>query len=85
MKKMKKKQGWESNIWLGMSGTKVNEKENKIIKPKSIFWERKKERENNKTEINKNSLNRNVDRKRSKRTKIVKEMEKRLTNGKIFL
>ena len=46
--------------------------ENKIIKPKSIFWERKKERENNKTEINKNSLNRNVDRKRSKRTKIVK-------------
>ena len=44
MKKMKKKQGWESNIWLGMSGTKVNEKENKIMKPKSIFWERKKER-----------------------------------------
>ena len=38
MKKMKKKQGWESNIWLGMSGTKVNEKENKIMKPKSIFW-----------------------------------------------
>ena len=71
MKKMKKKQGWESNIWLGMSG-KVNEKENKIMKPKSIFWERKKERENNKTEINKNSLNRNVDRKRPKRTKIVK-------------
>ena len=84
MKKMKKKQGWESNIWLGMSG-KVNEKENKIMKPKSIFWERKKERENNKTEINKNSLNRNVDRKRPKRTKIVKEMEKRYTNGKIFL
>ena len=83
MKKMKKKQGWESNIWLGMSG-KVNEKENKIMKPKSIFWERKKERENNKTEINKNSLNRNVDRKRPKRTKIVKEMEKRYTNGKIF-
>ena len=84
MKKMKKKQGWESNIWLGMSG-KVNEKENKIMKPKSIFWERKKERENNKTEINKNSLNRNVDRKRPKRTKIVKEMEKRYINGKIYL
>ena len=84
MKKMKKKQGWESNIWLGMSG-KVNEKENKIMKPKSIFWERKKERENNKTEINKNSLNRNVDRKIPKRTKIVKEMEKRYINGKIYL
>ena len=45
MKKMKKKQGWESNIWLGMSG-KVNEKENKIMKPKSIFWERKKKMSN---------------------------------------
>ena len=42
MKKMKKKQGWESNIWLGMSETKVNEKENKIMKPKSIFCERKR-------------------------------------------
>ena len=42
MKKMKKKQGWESNIWLGMSETKVNEKENKIMKKINILREKEK-------------------------------------------
>ena len=83
MKKMKKKQGWESNIWLGMSG-KVNEKENKIMKPKSIFWERKKEeskkekKEREKREKEEKAKKEKEDKERAKREeKEKKEKEKK--------
>ena len=59
------------SLYLGMSGTKVNEKENKIMK-QPIFWELKKEREYNKIEINKNSLNQSVERKKEKDLKELK-------------